>query len=384
MSRGPLLPSVSGASAHDPLLALTCHGSDRFEVGVVVQHREISRLRDRSDERVDERERAVLASFGQELLDLERPLQITIGRRRGLVGVQPDHDRVVVGSAACAVAELEDDRGAEGHLARGDERCERAGDRRLRGAGEGARVGKERGAPHLVVPAPSSLGGVEVEPTFLAEEREEFEATLGVDHFDQGRVDGVPEGGRAEDGSGLRCDISIDFHGCLAHSSRISRVGVGATAIQRAGGVVGEEFGRRDGERRDELEGVGFVGDDVRRLVEDVVEDVRRNTTVQVERFGRRIVTRCTAAVDPPGIDAMSTISPPGTTGSTSHLRVRSGGRARMSPRSWAVCAGVGPGGTSPLSSAPTRAGTTPGGPLPFSLGIRRYLRAVPGAWRAV
>lgn len=123
--------------------------------------------------------------------------------------------------------------GAEGHLALRDERCERDGYIRLRDASEGAPVGEKRGPAHLLVPTPSWLGGAEVESTFLPEDREEFEAALGVDHFDQGRVDGLAEGGRAEDGSGLRCDISIDFNGCLAHNGRVFRVAADATELPR-------------------------------------------------------------------------------------------------------------------------------------------------------
>lgn len=63
------------------------------------------------------------------------------------------------------------------------------------------------------------LDDIEVEASFLAEEGDKLEATLGVDDLPHGGVDCLSQGRGAEDGGGLSSDISIDVHGCLRHDN---------------------------------------------------------------------------------------------------------------------------------------------------------------------
>ena len=88
--------SVGGTASNDPLVGLAGEPRKEFEVGVVVKHREISGRRNRGDETIDERERSMLTSFGEQLLELQGVSVVPVDDRNRLEGVQPADERVMV------------------------------------------------------------------------------------------------------------------------------------------------------------------------------------------------------------------------------------------------------------------------------------------------
>lgn len=64
---------------------------------------------------------------------------------------------------------------------------------------------------------PHVLDGVEVVVVGVSEEGDELDTAPSVHDLANRCVDGVAECGGAQDCSGLCCDISINFDGCLTH-----------------------------------------------------------------------------------------------------------------------------------------------------------------------
>jgi hypothetical protein len=165
-------------------VGLTGEFGDEFEVGVVVKHDEVSRLGNCGNERIDERERSVLTSLGEQLLELDGAKVIAIGDGNRFERGQAADDRPVVVNAPSAEPELEHDGSAHSYSALGDEWGERRGDHRFRQAGKDAGVGEIRGSGHLLVSAPGDVGCSEVETIWVAEQSNEFESSLGVDYLE--------------------------------------------------------------------------------------------------------------------------------------------------------------------------------------------------------
>jgi hypothetical protein len=66
----------------------------------------------------------------------------------------------------------------------------------------------------IYVPSPL-VCRIEVEASVLAEERDEFKSTFGVDNLPECGVDGVSESPRPEDRRRFTRDILIYINGCL-------------------------------------------------------------------------------------------------------------------------------------------------------------------------
>jgi hypothetical protein len=71
--------SVGAASRDDPFVGLTGDADDELEVGIVMEDRQVTRLSAGGNQRIDERERAMLPSFRERRLHFERSLMIGIG-----------------------------------------------------------------------------------------------------------------------------------------------------------------------------------------------------------------------------------------------------------------------------------------------------------------
>lgn len=84
--------------------------SDEFEVGVVVEDSQPTCFGDRRDQRIDERQRPVLALGRQRRLDLEGPLVVCVGHRDQRERLESLCQGEVVVVAPGGVAQLEDDR----------------------------------------------------------------------------------------------------------------------------------------------------------------------------------------------------------------------------------------------------------------------------------
>ena len=90
----------------------------------------------------------------------------------------------MIGEAACAEAELEHHGRTEGDASLGDQWSNRCCDDRLGESSEDAGVGELCGTRHLVVAAPGVFSCIEVESILVAEQRDEFEASFGVDDLE--------------------------------------------------------------------------------------------------------------------------------------------------------------------------------------------------------
>jgi hypothetical protein len=73
----------------------------------------------------------------------------------------------------------------------------------------------------------------EVKSALLAEQGDQLQPTPGVDDLAQGSVDRRPQGGGAENLSGLLQDVWINFDRCLGHATMI----LGAGVLGRGGPV---------------------------------------------------------------------------------------------------------------------------------------------------
>lgn len=127
----------------------------------------------------------MLTTLGEHLLELDGASMIGIVDWNRFERAEPPHDCLVVLEAACAEPEFEHDGPAYGDSALGDEGGGNSGGGWFREARKDACVGEIPGSRQLLLPAPSVIDRVEIESAWFAQQRDEFEATLGVDDLKQ-------------------------------------------------------------------------------------------------------------------------------------------------------------------------------------------------------
>jgi hypothetical protein len=92
-------------------------GSHEFKVGVVMEDRETATFGRSGHECVDEGKRAVLATFGQELLELQCSAMVSVGNWNGLERIQTAGDGSVIVEAPSGEAKLKCHRRTQRHQA---------------------------------------------------------------------------------------------------------------------------------------------------------------------------------------------------------------------------------------------------------------------------
>jgi hypothetical protein len=170
----------------------------------------------------------MLAAGCKRCLDLQCSLVIGIGGRYCWKGSQPVDHLPVVDGVSGGVAEFEGDRVAQRHLSPRGEWRKRCCHGRLCQPGEDTGVDQISDACHLFVGTPRPFGDFEVESALLAEQGDQLQPTPGVNDLAQGSVDRRPQGGGAEDLSGLLQDVWVYLNRCLRHISMISYASVAA------------------------------------------------------------------------------------------------------------------------------------------------------------
>ena len=147
---------------------------NKFEVGVVMQHRQMASFGRRGDQCVHEGKRSMHTRGGECGLDLESSSVVSIGRRNRRKGLEAVGDLPVVVRASSRVAEFETDWIGERYPSRRRQWRKRRGHSGFGQPGENAGVDQILDACHLLAITPRSLGGFEVESALLAEQGHEL------------------------------------------------------------------------------------------------------------------------------------------------------------------------------------------------------------------
>jgi hypothetical protein len=182
-----------------------------------MKHDKVTSLGNRGDKTIDERDGSMLASGRKCALYLNSPSMIGVSHSYRRKGCEAVRKLAVVGRGPGRVTEFKGHGWAHGDLSLCCQGCECRGDSGFRQTSEHARVRQIPRPRHLRAVTPSLVCRIEVEASVLAEERDEFESTLGVYNFSECGVDGVSESPRPEDRRRLTCDILVYINGCLGH-----------------------------------------------------------------------------------------------------------------------------------------------------------------------
>src|SRR5581483_1189040 len=135
--------SVGRAGGDDPFAGLAGDGGDAVEVGVVVEHAQVTGLGGGGDQEVGHLA-AALVPGGEQPLHLQCSADVVAGRLDQLEHLQGLYEAIPLGCAARRVADLEVADPSSRELAPGGFRLDRRPDRRLTEAREHARIDEMR------------------------------------------------------------------------------------------------------------------------------------------------------------------------------------------------------------------------------------------------
>lgn len=165
----------------------------------------------------------MLTRLSQEALHFDCPPMVGIGGWNVGESGQHFYEFSVIGGTLGAESEFKRYRGAHRDAPFGDQGSSSGGDNGLPQSRKSAGVSQIKGSRQLLVPAPSSFDGIEVEALGLAEQTDQLKAPLGVDDLEKRGMNGFTQRLRPQDFRSLLGDISIYKNRCLGHKLKISR-----------------------------------------------------------------------------------------------------------------------------------------------------------------